>query len=88
MASLSDEFALVPPRLAGDVEEAGNSGQAPGHGKKKMAEFRILLQDNTLHALQLPAKCTGSECMDEVKAHVFELLLLLLCCRSCCFCLI
>lgn len=67
MASLSDEFALVPPRLAGDSEEASNSGQAPGHGNKKIAEFRILLQDNTLHALQLSVNCTGSECMDEVK---------------------
>ena len=71
MASLSDEFALVPPRMMAE-EESGTSSQAAGQGKKKLVEFRILLQDTTLHALQLPVNCTGSECMDEVM-HVFLL---------------
>ena len=37
-----------------------------GTSAKKLAEFRILLPDQSVFSFELSRKCTGQECLDQV----------------------
>lgn len=58
----NDEFTLIPPSMVADAENSRNFGRSG----RKLVEFRILQPDNTLHALQLPQRSTGNDCIDQV----------------------
>lgn len=62
------EFTLIPPNMVAEAEQSESSsrGAAGLSEQKKLVEFRVLLPDNTLYALQLPADCTGHDCSDQV----------------------
>lgn len=64
----SDEFVLSPPAtiLGPDPGQPRPSRVRSARPRNELAEFKILQPDSTLHALLLPEKCTGHDCMDQV----------------------
>ena len=69
MASVStDEFVLNPPSLSimASSEQPWTCNEPSGVSRKNVEEYRVLLSDNTLHALYLPVKSTGKDCLDQV----------------------
>lgn len=65
----NDEFTLIPPSMVADADNSLNLGRSC-RSAGKLAEFRILQPDNTMHALQLPLRSTGNDCIDQVIGRV------------------
>lgn len=63
------EFTLIPPNMVLNSEQPSTSSVGSGN-QKGLTEFRILLPDSTLYALQLEVNCTGQDCIDQVKAAI------------------
>jgi hypothetical protein len=61
---------LIPPRMVADVVDNSMSLGRSSRSAGKLVEFRVLQPDNTVHALQLPVRCTGNDCVDQVIHYV------------------
>ncbi len=68
---MNDDFSFFNPRLMAQADS--------DEPDSKLVEFRILKPDCTLHSLQLPVNCTGSDCMDEVNVVVVVVVVAAVC---------
>ena len=61
----NDEFILAPPSMLANT--AGpNSSRFRSRRNRKLAEFKILQPDRTLHSIRLPSHALGSDVIDQV----------------------
>ena len=64
----NEEFIIAPPSILANTAGPSNS-RFRSRGNKRLAEFKILQPDRTLHSFRLHLHALGSDCIDQVTAQ-------------------